>query len=102
MSQNNSISNRREIDFIQTENIFIFKCPHCDGTVIVTGNEVNCQIFRHAILKDTGNQINPHSSKQDCDYLFNNNLIYGCGKPFRFFKDNESSNWNYVDICHYI
>jgi len=94
--------NRKEITYIQEENVFVFVCPHCDGTVVVHQSEVNCQIFRHGIMKDTCNQINPHLSKQDCDYLVDNELIYGCGKPFRMYRDNESSNWNYVDICDYI
>jgi len=93
---------RKEITYNQTENIFEFNCPHCDSIVIVNFNEVNCQIFRHAVLKENGNQINPHASKQECDDLIQNNLIYGCGKPFRIYKDNNSLNWNYVDICDYI
>ena len=94
--------NRKEITYIQDENVFVFLCPHCDGTVVVHQSEVNCQIFRHGIMKDTCSQINPHLPKQDCDYLVDNELIYGCGKPFRIYRDNESSNWNYVDICDYI
>jgi len=93
---------RREITHIKEENIYLFQCPHCDGTIIVNTNEVNCQIFRHGILKANGDQVNPHSSKGDCDYFTNNDMIYGCGRPFRFFKDNENLNWNYVDICDYI
>ena len=93
---------RRELTHIQDENAFIFLCPHCDGTIVVQQAEINCQIFRHGILKDTGNQVNPHSSKQECEHLYQNNLIYGCGKPFRVYRDNESSTWNYVDICDYI
>jgi|694.fasta_scaffold08321_13 hypothetical protein len=93
---------RRDLTYIQEENVFVFLCPNCDGTVIVHQSEINCQIFRHAILKDNGQQVNPHLCKSDCDHLYKNNLIYGCGKPFRIFRDNENSSWNYVDICDYI
>lgn len=97
-----NLSGPRSITYLMEERIYIFSCPHCNGTIIVNETEVNCQIFRHAVLKKTGEQLNPHASKQDCDYLEENNLIYGCGKPFRFFKGELGSNWSYVDICDYI
>ena len=93
---------KRELTYIQEDNAFIFLCPHCDGTVIVQQGEINCQIFRHATLKQTGEQINPHASKQECDYLYENQLIYGCSKPFRIFRDETGSNWSYADVCDYI
>lgn len=69
-------------------------CPHCETTIVV--EELNCRIFRCGILKSDGKQINPHLNKSECDRLYTNGLIYGCGKPF------------YVDIsgnptiCDYI
>lgn len=69
-------------------------CPHCQTTIVV--EELNCRIFRCGILKSDGKQINPHLNKPECDRLYTNGLIYGCGKPF------------YVDIsgnptiCDYI
>ena len=69
-------------------------CPHCETTIVV--EELNCRIFRCGILKSDGKQINPHLNKPECDRLYNNGLIYGCGKAF------------YVDIsgnptiCDYI
>ena len=59
--------------------MILFVCPHCNGTVLV--EQLNCQIFRHGILKETGQQINPHLKKSDCDLLFESGRIYGCGKP---------------------
>lgn len=94
--------NRKELTYNQDENTFVFLCPHCDGTVVVHQSEVNCQIFRHGTMKDSGQQLNPHLPKHECDHLSQNNLIYGCGKPFRIYKDPDSPNWNYVDICDYI
>ena len=32
-------------------------------------------------------QIDPHMGKDECDYLSNNKLIYGCGKPFKIVKE---------------
>ena len=44
--------------------------------------DIKCAIFRHGVIKKTMKQINP-MLKKVCDYLAKNNLIYGCGKPFR-------------------
>jgi hypothetical protein len=38
-------------------------------------------------MKDTYEQISSHASKETCDYLKNNNLIFGCGAAFRFIGD---------------
>lgn len=66
----------------------IIKCPHCNDEILIYLNEINCLIFRHGILKDTLKQIDAHASKEICDNLFENKLIYGCGKPFRLNKVN--------------
>lgn len=78
----------------------IIECPHCKGDVQIFDNELNCKIFRHGIYIRTGMQINPHLCKKDCDDLVENNLIYGCGKPFivKFNDDNQLV----ADICDYI
>jgi hypothetical protein len=72
-------------------------CPHCRSEIII--QEVNCQIFRHGIYKSSGDQINPHASKEECDELFIKELIYGCGKPFRI--DFVDEKW-IASICDYI
>ena len=71
-----------------------FNCPHCDIKIIVEKDQVNCQIFRCGISKN-GQPINPHMPKAMCDYLYNNGLIYGCSKPFKFDGNNVSK-------CDYI
>jgi hypothetical protein len=45
--------------------------------------EINCGIFRHGILKENNQQIDQHAPKRECDRLVKNNLIIGCGKPFK-------------------
>jgi hypothetical protein len=71
----------------------LINCPHCGQMIEIL--EVNCQIFRCGIMKKTFEQMNPHSSKEVCDYLKENDLIFGCGKPFQF-------NGTIVTICDYI
>ena len=74
----------------------IVKCPHCDEEILI--EELNCCIFRHGVLKN-GIQIDPHASKELCDYYIRENLIYGCGKPFKLIiNDNKLESV----ICDYI
>jgi hypothetical protein len=40
-------------------------------------------------LKSNYQQINPHSTKEECDILLNNGLIYGCGKTFTINLNSE-------------
>ena len=63
----------------------MIQCPHCEQYILI--EELNCGIFRCGIMKDTFQQIASHASKEECDYLKYNDLIYGCGKPFRIIGD---------------
>ena len=38
-------------------NDLIVKCPHCNSIIIVNPKDINCAIFRHAILKDTVSKL---------------------------------------------
>jgi hypothetical protein len=77
--------------------MIIVLCPHCNGTVVV--EQLNCQIFRHGILKENGQQINPHTTKLECDILFETGRIYGCGKPFKVVQKADTYE---AIICDYI
>jgi len=79
----------------QIENIL--KCPHCNNFIII--EKLNCGIFRHGIFKNNNIQIDPHSKKEMCDFYIINNLIYGCGKPF---KISITNNKYHIEICEYI
>ena len=81
------------------DEIIIITCPHCEDYILIYKKEINCAIFRHAINKNTFMQINPHASKEECDYLITNNLVYGCAKPLKLIYDNNE----YIGIkCEYI
>lgn len=75
----------------------VLKCPHCNDYIEIL--EINCAIFRHGYFISNNEQINPHLKKDECDKLVENNLIYGCGKPFKVIKENN--NYNAI-ICDYI
>ena len=80
-------------------NLYRFNCPHCEQQIEVEKNQVNCRIFRCGILKSNFRQIGPHTKKAECDRLKAQNLIYGCGKPFKFVTKNGT---NSIEICGYI
>ena len=58
---------------------------------------MNCRIFRHGIYKHNGKQMNPHLPKADCDRLYNEGKIHGCGKPFQIPKGSTEAV-----VCDYI
>ena len=74
-------------------------CPHCKDVILVYIKEFNCRIFRHGVYINNQTQIDPHLDKKTCDYLYENKLIYGCGKPFKIVGINEPFD---VEICDYI
>jgi len=89
MSNNNHIMNINEQP--------ILECPHCKEYIII--EQINCGIFRHGIFKNNGQQIEPHSPKELCEHYIKNDLIYGCGKPFKISINN---NIFFIEICDYV
>lgn len=77
----------------------VFECKHCNEFFIVNSKDFNCMILRHGVNKNTFQYINPHTAKTECDILFKNNMIYGCGKPLKIIKNNNGYE---VIICEYI
>jgi hypothetical protein len=75
-------------------------CPHCDQIIEILA--INCAIFRCAVIKQTGEQLNPHAPKMECDRLAEQGLIYGCGKPFRLEPDPSNPFTHRAVICDYI
>ena len=62
-------------------------CPHCKDPIIILN--INCGIFRHGTYRQTGKQLNPHLFQSTCEYLFKNDMIYGCGKPFKIIQKDD-------------
>lgn len=80
----------------QTDN-FLICCPNCNEIIII--EKINCGIFRHGQYITSGNQLEPHAPKTQCDYLFQNKMIYGCGKPFQILLKNDAIK---IIKCDYI
>jgi hypothetical protein len=76
---------------------FEVECPHCKEIIII--EQINCGIFRHGVFKNNLSQINPHLPKVDCDALKIQDLIYGCGKPFKL--EQKDNKWIAIE-CDYI
>jgi hypothetical protein len=76
----------------------VVECPHCLECVLI--EKLNCCIFRHGTMKTNGQQIDPHASKDLCDFYVAKNMIHGCGKPFRIIIDHN--NEFVAIICGYI
>ena len=79
---------------------YFFICPHCDGDIVVHHSELNCCIFRHGVYTTNYQQIDPHLQESECNRLFEQGLIYGCGRPFRIVKNNNEDL--VIEICDYI
>ena len=82
------------------ENILV-KCAQCSDLVIINKKDFNCKIFRHGVYKKDNKQIDPHLNKEECDRLFKEKLIYGCGKPFKLFINKEEEKY-WTEKCDYI
>jgi hypothetical protein len=76
---------------------FCVTCPHCKEPVLI--EKLQCGIFRHGVVIKTKKQISPHATKQKCDELVQNKLIYGCGKPFQIKCSGKIMN---AYACDYI
>jgi uncharacterized C2H2 Zn-finger protein len=80
---------------LSNQDSYFFECPHCSMLIEIEKNMINCKIFRHGHYKNNLKQIDPHSSKEICDKLSEQDKIYGCGKPFTF-------DGKVVEKCGYI
>lgn len=74
--------------------MLIVICPHCNKDVLI--EKLNCRIFRHGVYIKTGRQLGAHAKQKHCEKVIRENLIYGCGKPFKVNKENVA------EICDYI
>ena len=90
------------IGVIDDGDFWKFECPHCTQQLEVHKTETNCCIFRCGIIKSTKQQIPPHINEKECDRLRNNNLIYGCARPFKFVYNKPNPQANYIEKCGYI
>ena len=80
-------------------NTIVTECPHCGDTILIDTKDINCRIFRHAVYKHNTQPIDPHASKDKCESLKRDSLIWGCAGPFRLVNKNGKET---AEICDYI
>jgi hypothetical protein len=85
---------------------YVFVCLHCQEPFIVSHKEFNCRILRHGVYKHNMQPIPPHASKEECDALVRDDLIFGCGRPLQIIEkdvgtDSPGSAYNVI-ICDYL
>lgn len=78
---------------------YVFRCRHCNEDFVVNRNDFNCMILRHGVYKENMNNMNPHAPQSECDQLFQDGLIFGCGKPLKIIEVDGTFD---VIICDYI
>ena len=83
-------------EIVQDGDVYRFLCPNCLTSIVeVEKKQINCTIFRCGVIKATQKQIPPHEKKAECDRLRENDLIWGCARPFKF-------DGTKVEKCGYI
>ena len=82
----------------KTKEIIVL-CPNCEQSILILKKKIGCSIFRHGVYKKNNKPIDPHTKEEDCNKMINENLIYGCGKPFRLINDKNEYK---AIICDYI
>jgi hypothetical protein len=75
----------------------LVNCPHCQQLIHI--EQINCAIFRHAVYRNTYQQMNPHASKEECERAVQDQIILGCGKPFRVQSSEKGLE---AVVCDYI
>ncbi len=85
------------ITYDKDDDALTFFCPHCDMLIQVLNSETNCLIFRHGIIIENQQQMNPHTPENECDILVKEKKIFGCGRPFKII--NNKTN---VEKCGYL
>lgn len=73
---------------------FTIVCPWCERPTIILA--INCGIFRHGVFKKNMVQIPPHTPKNVCDKLIQEDKIYGCGKSFRIENNGNVLKCDYI------
>ena len=72
--------------------MLVLNCPRCEIGIEISASELNCKIFRCGVYKHTYQQINPHSSLEECELLVRQNKIFGCGYAFEIIENTENSD----------
>jgi hypothetical protein len=77
-------------EYNKTSNInIVMICPHCSGNIII--ENIDNGLIRHGIFINSGKQLSPFCSKEQCEKYVLCKLIYGCGKLLSIRKTNNNN-----------
>jgi hypothetical protein len=60
----------------------VVHCPHCGLPAPVTAADIDKGALYHGTLKKNGRRLRDRVPAEWVQYLYDNDMIYGCGKPF--------------------
>lgn len=64
--------------------------PDCPMEFMIADSEIHCGIFRCGVMRGSGDQIAVHATKEQCQRMLAEEMVYGCARPFTITKDPES------------
>ena len=67
----------------------LVKCPHCSLPITLTSDFTDGEIFVHGKMKKNGQSIKNGLPAEWYQYLRDNNLVYGCAKPYIVVRHNS-------------
>jgi len=76
------------LEYDNDQKTYYFNCPHCEKMIAVQKKDIRCTRFCHGNMKIDNKPISPYTTKLESEKLLENDLIYGCGKPFIFDGKN--------------
>jgi hypothetical protein len=80
----------------------VFTCLHCQELFVISHNDFNCRILRHGVYKHNLQPIHPHATKEECDALLRDGMIYGCAGPLQIVAATSGTLLYELRICDYI
>lgn len=67
----------------------ILRCPYCSLPISLNSDFTDGKIFVHGKMKKNGKDIKSDLPADWYQYLRDNELIYGCAKPFVVVRHNS-------------
>ena len=81
-------------------------CLHCQEPFVIAHKDFNCRILRHGVYKHNMQPINPHASKEECEALLRDGMIFGCAGPLQIVEkvagEGTAGPGYDIIICEYI
>jgi hypothetical protein len=67
----------------------VVECPHCRNLLFLHVKPGQTLVFRHGILKENFNLVDPNVTNEECQLLLQNKKVIGCCKLFCVHISNK-------------